>query len=665
MASERRRRILRFFGAAGDLLAAEAPGVVVYDDAGRVRFRAEVGDFLDLAPVGTELWALAPDRLTRLSSYDGRVLGTEPIEYLDGAGRFLLSATAPLMPVWHAAQPALIRAEPARAEVPGPGGDLVLPIADGRWLLWENGQLRLWRTIGEAWRKRVGDPGARAVDAQLLLNGRLFVLVQQRGPRGEADGAELRLSVVQVSDGAQNTQLRLPAVQQLAIAARRGLAVARTGDRLSVIDLRFGRWLRDLVLPPGVTEFAVDDALQRIALGTADGLELARPDALAPQPHAAAPDGDAAPRKRAEAAVNGESHAVAIEVVAERVEEPPPEPALPAPEEPWPDAPLARLAPVTVTTTAAPDEIARSVELRLQLIGARVHTAIAEAWDSGRISKPDPMRPPFADEVAGLLQLGSGRAADDLDAATHRLRALEDLLVASERDRAGRLTPLEVLAHDFGLSQVGVAILFAVVAPRLRGELARLYGILANDPGRPVIDEFLLCQLLGPGFAPQIARELDGDRPLRRFGLVRVAPGDRPFAALAVDPLVARYIANQPPEGEPDLHLHLRPGDRTLDELQLPRPLVAKALRFLASAREDEPARIVVRGRTGAGRHTLLATLASLAGRSLGVIDLGTVPREPGKVALALEAVLRRAMLRGLVPCVDGLEVSSSEDPDT
>jgi hypothetical protein len=150
VAADRRRRILRFFGAQGDLLAAEAPGIVVYDGAGHTRVRAEVPDFLDVAPVGGELWALAPDRLTRLSIHDGRVLGAEPIEYVDGAGRFLLSSTAPLLPVWHAAQPVLIRAEPARAEVPGSGGELVLPIADGRWLLWQAGQLRLWRTIGEA-----------------------------------------------------------------------------------------------------------------------------------------------------------------------------------------------------------------------------------------------------------------------------------------------------------------------------------------------------------------------------------------------------------------------------------------------------------------------------------------------------------------------------------
>ena len=268
--------------------------------------------------------------------------------------------------------------------------------------------------------------------------------------------------------------------------------------------------------------------------------------------------------------------------------------------EPFPDAPLVRLDPVSVTPTATANEIAQSIDLRLQLVGARAGVAIAEAWDNGRICKPDPLRPPFADEVGGLLLTTSGRQPQELTSAVTRLRTMEELLARAERVRGGRLTPLDVLARDFGLTNVAVAILFAIVAPRLRGELARLYGILANDPGRPVVDEHLLGQLLGVGFTVQIARELDGDRPLRRYGLVRVGSGERPFAALAVDPLVVRYVANQAPEGEPDQHLQIRHADRELGELQLPRALIAKALRFLAAPRADEPVRIVVRGRPAA-----------------------------------------------------------------
>jgi hypothetical protein len=678
VAAERRRRILRFFGPRQDLLAAEAPGLVVYDPSGNVRLRAEVPDFHDIVAVNDELWVARPHSLTRLSARDGRELSTEPLDYLDASGRFLQSSTAPHLPVWHSTQPVLVRTGPARTEVPGPGGELILPIADGRWLLWSAGQLKMWRSIGEAWRRTIGDQSSRTQDAQLVLDGRLVVLAQQRTMRSTIDpDSELRLIVAAITDGAQTSQLRLTNVSALAIAARRGIAVARIGDRLSALDLRFGRWIRDYVLPEGVTEFAIDEGLQRIALATADGLELVRPDALtattatsseltdepAPSSLTAPAASPAASDDATAETTNGTVHELAAVPVAEEPQETPaPDPAE---EEPFPEAPLVRLDPVSVVPTATTSEIVQAIDLRLQLIGARVAAAIAESWDTGRISRPDPARHPFADEVAGLLHLTTGRASGELGVALERLRAVEDLVISAERSRGGRLTPLDVLARDFTLTPVAVAVLFAIVAPRLRGELARLYGILANDPGRPVVDELLLVQILGSSFSHQIARELDGDRPLRKYGLVRVGAGERPFGSLTVDPLIVRYIANQTADGEPDLYLKVRQVDRDLEELQLPRSLIIKALRYLSAPREEEPVRIVVRGRTGAGRHTLLASLASRAGRALGVIDLSTVPREPGRLAQALEGVLRRAQLRGLIPCVDGLELISSEDPDT
>ncbi|HEY4238885.1 MAG TPA: ATP-binding protein [Kofleriaceae bacterium] len=734
-----------------------------------MRFRVEhpeLFELVDLAPIttpsGAELWALTPGRITRLSAADGSMLGSEPIGYLDPNGRFLLSSTAPGIAVWHAPAPVVVRANPAELDVPGPGGELILPIADTRWLLWQMGVLRMWRsTIGEAWRKPIGDPGARVVDAQIILEGRLFVLVQTRTNQSH-DAAELRVTIAQVSDGAQNTQLRLPGVTQLAIAARRGLAFARAPGRAGVIDLRFGRWIRDLMLPGGTLQVAVDETLQRIAIEHADGIELTRLDALmsiaprgdddeeqapatpapapapAPLPAAAAArtngtNGAYRPRSSREkerdrvaaaaAAAEAESSAIeAADVAAMRrdvahaktapiaVEEglfsssyatpideaddddddaPPPifgEPldtsdlraADPLPdednpvEEPeppdftdedvFPDDPLIRLEPVENLPTATPAQIAQAVELRLQLVGALAAAAIADAWDTGRIIKPDPTRPPFADEVGGLLRIVSGRQPEELATAIGRLRAIDDLVAAAERERGNRMTPLDLLARDFELSPAAVVILFAILAPRLRGELARIYGILANDPGRPLVDEYLLGQLLGADPA-QIARELDGDRPLRRHGLVHVGGGDRPFAALTVDPLVVRFIANMDLEGEPDPYLKVRTADTELDDLQIPRPLIAKALRYLSTAR-SEAARVVVRGRAGGGRHTLLAAIAGRASRALGLIDVAMMPRTAGPLAGALESAMRRAKLRGLVPCVDNLEILGSDDPD-
>ncbi|MBA3396909.1 MAG: ATP-binding protein, partial [Deltaproteobacteria bacterium] len=328
-----------------------------------------------------------------------------------------------------------------------------------------------------------------------------------------------------------------------------------------------------------------------------------------------------------------------------------------------PDEPLVRLDPSSRLPLAPDGEIAEAIELRLQVVAARVHVAIVEAWDRGRITGQDPRRPPFADEVIGLLGIMRGQVADELDEATSRLRALEDVLSAADAARGDRPTPLDMIAADFELSPVARVILFLIVAPRLRAELARLYAILGNDPGRPLIDEHLLGWILGESFRAQIARELDADHPLRRYGLVTVGPGTRPFVRLSVDPLIVRFIANRETAGEPDPRLVVREVERDVEELQLPRELVARALRFLASPRADEQVRIVVRGRTGSGRHTLLTSLAARAGRSLGIIDVTRIPRD-ADLAQHVDNTLRRALLRGLVPCLDGLETIATDKPE-
>jgi len=214
--------------------------------------------------------------------------------------------------------------------------------------------------------------------------------------------------------------------------------------------------------------------------------------------------------------------------------------------EPLPDAPLVRLEPATAEPPATISEVAEGLELRLELIAARVGFAIAEAWDSGRLSgHVIDDRPPFEAEVFGLLGFGPRFAPNEVEHARTRVVVLERRLAEAEHARGRRPMPLELLAADFELTPLAQQIVLVIAAPRLRGALARLYRILANSDKRALVDEQLLGQILGEGLLRQIARELDADQPLRRYGLVHL-DGDRPSAALAVDPLVVRFIANRP-----------------------------------------------------------------------------------------------------------------------
>ncbi len=624
--------------------------------AGQLRFRVAIEGVLDVVAVGDELWVAVRESILRVSASDGEILATERIPELRAPGHFLQSSTLPAQPVWHGAAPLVISVSPGRAESPGPDASIALPIAPARWLLWDAGQLRYWRTgLGEAWRRQVGDPSAEAIDAQLVLDGRLLVLVQRRG---ETVGDNLRLTIAQAYDGAQNLHVRLPNVTRVAIAARSGVALAWGGDKARLFNLRFGRWVRELRLPEGVEDIVVDDGLEHVALVFASSVEIADVESLA------------AGRAVAPADAPVEDLPIADQIAAlptdgVAAQSPTTAPVAPAVDpDPLPDAPLVRLEPVSVALTATPDECALALDVQLQLIGALANVAIATAWDEGRIVIAAPDRPPFSEELGGLLRITRGLRTAELAEAYDRLRHVDQQVDAARDAREGRATPLEALARDFGLSPLAGILLFAIAAPRLRGELARVYGILANDPGRPLIDEHLLALLVGDD-PHVVSAELDADRPLRRHGLVQLGAGTRPFAALTVEPLVVRALAGLDLDGEADDVLVARRADRPLAELDLPRAVVVSALEYLASTDEEvEHARVVVRGRTGTGRHTLLAALAARVGRALGVIDLMAGPREPARVVTTLEAALRRAKLRGLVPCVDGLELIAPDDPD-
>ena len=64
----------------------------------------------------------------------------------------------------------------------------------------------------------------------------------------------------------------------------------------------------------------------------------------------------------------------------------------------------------------------------------------------------------------------------------------------------------------------------------------------------------------------------------------------------------------------------IRPADRTLRELVAPRALLHDMLARLARPPHEGFARIVVRGRLGSGRRSVLATLAEAQNRRLGVV---------------------------------------------
>lgn len=341
---------------------------------------------------------------------------------------------------------------------------------------------------------------------------------------------------------------------------------------------------------------------------------------------------------------------------------------------------VAALSPRPQVRALAEDELLQSLEDCLDLVAAWCKRGIALGWDSGRISGGSKSALPFGPEVAAILDGQAGQAAAELEQALHRARLAEQHY--SERWRAPRqraqtsaqtsapseqpaesplaLSPLELLALEYQLADLATEILLVVAAPYLWGELSRMYGIIANDPARPLCDELLVAQIIGPQGATrrEIAWELSPEQPLIRHGLLQRGPGARPFAALHVSSVVIERLWGQPVE-RPAENGFLTPYQSQLQlaELQLAhRPLV-ELLHAVARPPRSGHLRLLLRGRSGSGRSTVMSILARHAGRPLGRIDASQLARDRVPQAERLRLGLHDAWLRGFLPCVSGLEV--------
>jgi len=145
-----------------------------------------------------------------------------------------------------------------------------------------------------------------------------------------------------------------------------------------------------------------------------------------------------------------------------------------------------------------------------------------------------------------------------------------------------------------------------------------------------------------------------------RHGVILDDPHvQRPFRPLRVEPLVLALLRGQTGASS---DLRVVAATRTLEELLIPVALKRRLVAELAPPARSGPGRIVVRGRHGSGRHTLLACLAAGANRQLAVIDVAPAMRDPEARVDRIRAALRRAHLLGMLPCLDGLELLASED---
>ena len=656
----------------GRFVALRRPGGLdVVDALGTQPRRAIDGAADDFACVGQMLWVLAGGRIERHHLDTAHRLEPD-VELGAGAREIRTSAGAEASTAlvtgdrlwWVQAAHDSVRVEQVAA-MP----QACWPLAGRRALVETAGEIKLVE-VGRGdiarWPRRL--PGAIR-DAASLFGGRAIALL--------LGGAPERLVVVRPS-GELIHQIAIPDTRCWAFAEQRGVALLATGERaLCAIDLRYGRIQAEGEPPSEVAALAIDDDAQYVAIaGPPSGTAQVAPVVHLPLTEVLAPARPVAVQPAVEPTpVNGrvlEARAPGVADVAVADDAPAELATDPAPVRAIPDLlpralgePLARLA-VTAESSAAPYASAREhLDDLLDVVAAQAACAIASAWNSGQLSVPAEDRRPFEREVLAILGQGGDLAPDIIDEATRRLAERHRKVVACETATlaAGIALPFVDLSRQFGLSAIAAQALLVVLAPQVRGEIARLYGVLANDDHRPLVDGHLIEQIVAGKdreLRAEVAAALAADTPLIQHGLIRQGAGFALFAALSVEPVLIDRLRDQTAASSDDITT-LRGATRPLDELRLPRSLVRELVIALAEPPAKGPLRLVLRGRRGAGRHTVVAALAARVGRRVAAIDASRLPRDGEHLAGALGRELVRAVLRDAVPIVSGLDLDPGD----
>jgi hypothetical protein len=424
-------------------------------------------------------------------------------------------------------------------------------------------------------------------------------------------------------------RVRIGHSRVVAVADRAGVVVISRENHIALLDLRAGRCTAERILNSAVAACAIDEQGVNVAIVDAAGNTIRLGRALT--------DVDGSTDAGTIVAVEGETLEQAAE--AEAPTECSVEPVLvlaavpvetatstaealiteaPTTEEPTAEA------PTTESPTAADDPLAN---LYLHALGApradvlsreelADYLATVHAWVNGACA------------VAIAKRRGEASEHDDYRAGVEKFSAWQ---------RRG--APHVELAHELGLSPMAATVLLVIAAPQIWCDLARTYALVTADGSRPLVDELLLATLLEAGIEEQaaLARELDSDASLVRSGAVVMA-GARPHAALTVHSAIARRLAGAqlaPVDGEELAALDFA-------TLVGPRDAVLALARALEEPRST-PARIVLRGKAGAGRRSVARLLAACAGRT---VDTATMQGD-------LAQQLRETVLRGHVPVID------------
>ncbi|BBH69369.1 ATPase AAA [Actinoplanes sp. OR16] len=279
--------------------------------------------------------------------------------------------------------------------------------------------------------------------------------------------------------------------------------------------------------------------------------------------------------------------------------------------------------------------------LRLRL--RPLHQALRAAADrraalAARLTRPDLTPFCVTDDQVGLL-------LDQVDAPDHAVtppgpeHSGEEQALRRSASAAGRPLPLDTLTARLRLPAADQDVLLLVAAPDLHPAYERIYAYIVDDLNRRAATAELLGEVVGPAVTPALAAW----GPLRRYGLLRVVPGETSWQ-------VREYRLG---DGVLEL-LRGEPGDLGLvacDPGEVPAPPGWSAPPHLdpavpgrlgAAVRSGRIDMIGMWGAAAAGRDAALA-VAAAAGRPLRTLPIHEAPDGIGaaaRIAAGLNALV-------------------------
>ncbi|MEZ4368487.1 MAG: ATP-binding protein [Kofleriaceae bacterium] len=295
-------------------------------------------------------------------------------------------------------------------------------------------------------------------------------------------------------------------------------------------------------------------------------------------------------------------------------------------------------------------------------------TAVARALLARALVIQAARRPPgrasaqavAAAEVARLLLASPTADVAEFQAAvTAHDRAERGVLDELDRWIAADAGPLARLRDGLALTAEDVALLAVLVAPELDPELERAYAFALDDFTRKRPDVGLLVRLVGgadPEVAARVRARLAWDAPLRRHRLVVVAAGDElaPASHRTVritDRTLAHLLGDE--RVDERVALVARPSTPPSTPLVLAPALVTATERALAAPR----ARLLLAGKPGTGRASLVEAWAAAHGRAAMRIDLAALGEAGAMNPELLALALREVVLRDAVAILEGDEL--------